>query len=212
VRAAHESQDSQRESWAPGGLSPLRIAPTSSIELTVIVACYASGMNENIQRARDFAIAAHGNQTYGSRPYAFHLDAVASILAPYGETAQIIGYLHDTIEDTSATQEQIEAIFGDFIAACVSILTDEPGPDRKSRKTLTYAKMAKVEGEYEFALVAKAADRLANIRACVADGNTSMLEKYRSEHEALRAAAFRPGSCDALWQEMDALFGAKAMG
>lgn len=162
-------------------------------------------MTDPRQLAREFAIKAHGSQRYGDRPYAFHLDAVASILEPYGATAQIIGYLHDTIEDTTATREQIEAEFGPFVATCVSILTDEPGPDRKARKVLTYAKMAAAAPEYALALTAKAADRLANIRACVAGANTVMLEKYRGEHAALRSAAFRPGACDGLWREMDAL-------
>ena len=162
-------------------------------------------MTDPRQLAREFAILAHGSQRYGARPYAFHLDAVASILEPYGATAQIIGYLHDTIEDTAATQERIAAEFGPFVAACVSILTDEPGPDRKARKVLTYAKMAATAPEYALALTVKAADRLANIRACVADSNATMLEKYRGEHAALRSAAFRPGDCDGLWQEMDAL-------
>ena len=165
-------------------------------------------MTNPVQRAREFAIQAHGSQAYGERPYSFHLDAVASILEPHGITAQIIGYLHDTIEDTSVAPEQIEAEFGPFVAGCVSILTDEPGPDRKARKVLTYAKMAAIAPEYALALTVKAADRLANIRACVADSNAAKLEKYRGEHAALRSAAFRPGDCDGLWEEMDALLSA----
>ena len=165
-------------------------------------------MTDPRQLAREFAIQAHGSQRYGDRPYAFHLDAVASILEPHGLTAQVIGYLHDTIEDTAATPEQIEAQFGPFVAGCVSILTDEPGPDRKARKVLTYAKMAASAPEYALALTVKAADRLANIRACVADSNAAKLEKYRGEHAALRSAAYRPGDCDGLWREMDALLAA----
>ncbi len=52
---------------------------------------------ENSRRARDFAIAAHGEQRYGDHPYVFHLDAVAALLAPYGVDAQTIGYLHDVV-------------------------------------------------------------------------------------------------------------------
>lgn len=40
-----------------------------------------------IQKAREFAVKAHGGQMYGSAPYAVHLDAVAEILSGYGELA-----------------------------------------------------------------------------------------------------------------------------
>jgi (p)ppGpp synthase/HD superfamily hydrolase len=58
-----------------------------------------------INKAKEFAIKHHGEQKYGDRPYSFHLDQVVSYLVPYGETAQVIGYLHDVVEDTDVTLE-----------------------------------------------------------------------------------------------------------
>jgi len=161
-------------------------------------------MHAQVADARAFAIAAHGDQTYGSHPYAYHLDAVAAILEPYGVVAQVVGYLHDTIEDTPVTRDEVEARFGAHIADCVAILTDEPGADRATRKAATYAKMARVDGDHALALIVKAADRLANVRACLADGNADKLAVYRREHPAFRAAACRPGLCDPFWRELDA--------
>jgi (p)ppGpp synthase/HD superfamily hydrolase len=157
------------------------------------------------QEARSFAIAAHAEQKYGDHPYSFHLDEVAALAAPFGEEAVVIAYLHDTVEDTGATIEEIEDRFGTAIAACVSLLTDEPGANRKERKAKTYAKLAAVQGANELALLVKAADRLANVRACIKDRRQSLWQLYKSEHVAFKAAAYRSGQCEPLWVELESL-------
>lgn len=78
-------------------------------------------MEPRTQAARDFAVKAHGDQQYGQHPYSYHLDAVAALVVPFGEDFQIVAYLHDTVEDTATTVEEIEATFGRAIAECVSI-------------------------------------------------------------------------------------------
>ena len=130
-----------------------------------------------IEKARHYAIAAHGEQKYGDKPYIHHLEAVVKILEPYGDEAKLIGYLHDVAEDTLISIKDIETEFGQFVAACVAILSDEPGANRKERKSKTYEKMLKVTGKEELALVVKAADRLANIEACISDKNMRHLVK-----------------------------------
>jgi guanosine-3',5'-bis(diphosphate) 3'-pyrophosphohydrolase len=155
------------------------------------------------EQVRSFAIKAHGEQKYGDRPYSYHLDAVAAIATPFGEEAVVIAYLHDTVEDTAVTLQEVETKFGVKVAACVALLTDEPGANRKERKQKTYAKLALVQGPNELALIVKAADRLANVRACLGDHKRSMWELYRSEHPVFRIAAYRAGLCDALWSELD---------
>lgn len=155
--------------------------------------------------ARAFAITAHGDQKYGEYPYSYHLDAVAALLVPYGEPAITIGYLHDVVEDTTVPSEKIREEFGPLVADSVKLLTDEPGLDRAARKTLTHAKLAKVTGELELALIVKAADRLANLRMGVSNQSTAKLKMYADEHPAFRKSAYRPGLCDDLWQEMDSI-------
>jgi len=155
--------------------------------------------------ARSFAVAAHGEQKYGNHPYSIHLDAVAALVEPYGEEAVVVAYLHDTVEDTGATIAEIESKFGPKVARCVDLLTDAPGANRKERKAKTYAKLVEVQGENELALLVKAADRLANVRACVKDRKLSLWQIYRSEHVTFKGSAYRSGLCDPLWLELEAL-------
>ena len=157
------------------------------------------------EAARAYAVEMHGDQKYGVHPYVHHLDAVATLLRPYGEQARVVGFLHDVVEDTEATVADVRSRFGDLVARCVALLTDAPGANRSERKAKTYAARAPVTGEEELALVVKAADRLANVRACVADGHRTLWDTYHGEHPTFRAAAFRKGQCDPLWVELDAL-------
>jgi (p)ppGpp synthase/HD superfamily hydrolase len=154
-------------------------------------------------KAREFAILNHGKQAYGAHPYSFHLDSVAKIAEPYGDTAVVISYLHDVVEDTNVSLSIIEKEFGKFVSDCVYILTDEDGEDRVERKSKTYAKMAKITGDLELALVVKACDRLANIRACIADNNYEKLAIYKAEYPICKSSVFRAGICDDIWIELE---------
>ena len=158
-----------------------------------------------LDEARSFALAAHGSQRYGDLPYSFHLDEVVALLGPYGSQAQTIGYLHDVVEDTAVTDIEIRDRFGPLVAECVSLLTDLSGASRAERKAETYARLAKVSGAAELALVVKAADRLANVRSCALDDRRGLMTVYRNEHASFRRSAYREGFCDALWLELDVL-------
>ena len=154
--------------------------------------------------ARSFAVRAHGDQRYGAHPYSHHLDAVAELARPFGDEAEAAAYLHDVKEDVEGmTLAELRGPFGEDVAEAVDLLSDPPGPTRKERKAQAYARLAATTNR--LALIVKPCDRLANMRACVADGNARLLEIYRSEHSAFRAAAYRPGLCDGIWQELDEL-------
>lgn len=154
--------------------------------------------------AREFAIEKHGNQKYGEYPYSVHLDAVAAIASEYGESAKVVAYLHDVVEDTDTTIEEIEREFGALVAGCVAILTDESGETRQERKEKTYQKMAAVTGDLELALIVKAADRLANFKACVSGNNQRLLEMYKKEQDVFKKSVYRAGLCDSIWDQIDA--------
>jgi (p)ppGpp synthase/HD superfamily hydrolase len=160
-------------------------------------------MTPVVAQARLFAVEAHGEQRYGNQPYVVHLDAVAELLTPFGEQAQVVGYLHDVVEDTPVSIDIVRLEFGEQVATCVALVTDEQGPNRRERKAKTNAKLTQVSDENSLALIVKAADRLANLRTSTGGNNDSKLEMYRGEHVAFREAVYRPGLCDDLWQEMD---------
>jgi (p)ppGpp synthase/HD superfamily hydrolase len=158
--------------------------------------------NQLVWSARTFAGHAHGDQKYGSgEPYVCHLDDVATIVEGYGTTAEVIAYLHDVVEDTSVTADDMRAEFGAFVAECVEYVTDCKGANRRERKAATNAKLREVPATHNLALVVKAADRLANLR------RGGKVDMYRREHAAFRDAVYRPGLCDAFWLEMDEILG-----
>lgn len=157
---------------------------------------------ELLHRARAFAVEAHGAQRYGDKPYVYHLDQVAGLVEFYGNDAQVIGYLHDVVEDTPVNRLEVAEVFGHFVGACVEIVTDEPGRTREERKRKTNQKMRRVSGSHELALVVKAADRLANVTACITERNDVLLERYLREQAVFRSAVYRKGLCDDIWSRL----------
>lgn len=155
---------------------------------------------------RQYAIRAHGSQKYGNEPYVVHLDEVAEIVGsePFAST---VAYLHDVLEDTEVTRNELAEAFGRDVAEAVSYVTDPGGRNRKERKAELNRRLAALDPRElpaRAALVVKAGDRLANVRRC-AEGGDSKLRMYRREHEAFRAACHRPGLCEAIWTELDEL-------
>ena len=96
--------------------------------------------------AERYASEAHQNQVrkYRPEPYLNHLRNVAFLVAQFnGDEHQIAAaWLHDTVEDTAITLQQIESLFGADIRALVEELTDVytkaayPHLNRASRKRL----------------------------------------------------------------------------
>lgn len=80
-----------------------------------------------IRRACEFAIATHRGETrLSGRPFVIHPLRVAYLLAQMNMDAATIaaGSLHDTIENTSATAEQLNSLFGQEVASLVLGVTN----------------------------------------------------------------------------------------
>ncbi len=76
--------------------------------------------------ALDFALQAQAGQLYGNWPHTVHLMQVAETVRELGFTApelQTIAYLHDILEDTAVTPQEIEARFGAMVRTVVEQLT-----------------------------------------------------------------------------------------
>ncbi len=85
-----------------------------------------------IPRALCFAAEYHGDQKdKNGQAYIWHPIRVAQGLknAGYSETHQVVGLLHDTVEDTDATLEMINELFGGAVFAGVDAMTRRPDPD-----------------------------------------------------------------------------------
>src|SRR5579884_4399641 len=81
---------------------------------------------EIIRRAYEFSLQHHEGQTRASgEPYIVHPLEVAEVLAEMklDATAIAAGLLHDAVEDTPATSQEIEASFGDQVAHIVEGVT-----------------------------------------------------------------------------------------
>lgn len=118
-------------------------------------------MNERILKARQFAIERHGNQKYGDLPYIYHLDMVYQIVldAKLDEDYQIAAYLHDVLEDTATTKEELELLFGKRVTQLVNSVTGV-GETRKEKKQSMLIKLK----DFPDGIALKMADRYANMK------------------------------------------------
>jgi len=121
-------------------------------------------------RAQQFAIACHQRidqrRKYTGQPYEVHLKQVAALVRTVSDDAEMIAaaWLHDTVEDTPTTLEDIERGFGRGVAALVGELTDVSNPgdgNRAVRKAIDRAHLARASAR---AKTVKLADLIDNCR------------------------------------------------
>jgi RelA/SpoT family (p)ppGpp synthetase len=140
-------------------------------ELVDRVRRYNPATNEDLlNRAYVYAMKAHGTQTRASGdPYFSHPLEVAAILTnlKLDDSTIAAALLHDTIEDTAATREEIETLFGRDIAALVDGLTKLKKLDLVSKQAAQAENLRKlllaIAADVRVLLV-KLADRLHNMR------------------------------------------------
>jgi GTP diphosphokinase / guanosine-3',5'-bis(diphosphate) 3'-diphosphatase len=140
-------------------------------ELVERVTAYDPQANETLlNRAYVYAMKAHGSQIRASGdPYFSHPLEVAAILTELklDDATIVAALLHDVIEDTSATNQEIEELFGSDIAGLVEGLTKIRRLDLVTREAAQAENLRKllvaVSKDIRVLLV-KLADRLHNMR------------------------------------------------
>ena len=124
-----------------------------------------------LARAADYAARQHiAQRRKGERaePYINHLTEVAALLAEATDGADVVllagGLLHDTLEDTDATYEDLEQRFGPEVAALVAEVTDDKSLPKEERKRL---QIDKTPSKSRRAKLLKIADKTSNLRSMV---------------------------------------------
>jgi guanosine-3',5'-bis(diphosphate) 3'-pyrophosphohydrolase len=151
--------------------------------------------------AASFAAHKHRDQRRKgaeASPYINHPLAVANVLANEGGvgdiTTLIAALLHDTIEDTQTTADEIAAHFGPEAAAVVLEVTDDKRLDKAERKRRQIQHAGQIS---QRAQRVKLADKICNLRDLVSSPPADWpLTRRRSYFEWARAVAdqLRPAS------------------
>src|SRR5690349_12298620 len=124
-----------------------------------------------IRRAYQFAAKAHDGQTRKSGdPYVTHPLAVAHIIAELKlDVASVCaGLLHDAVEDTSATVDQLTELFGKEIAFLVDGVTKLgklPWSTKEEQQAENFRKMLLAMAKDIRVILVKMCDRLDNMRS-----------------------------------------------
>ena len=126
--------------------------------------------------ALKFAAKAHEGQFRkdGVTPYIEHPKAVVKMLNGWGITRPRLicaAYLHDVLEDTDVTEDEIAKRFTFFVSATVKTLTREAEEDKAD-----YLK--RIAGSGVNALLIKCADRICNTLDFIRDGKADYARTY----------------------------------
>jgi len=141
---------------------------------------------QRILAAAQFAAEKHAQQRRkgaAQEPYINHLIEVARLIADSSDQLDpeliMAGLLHDTVEDTGVTKEEIAHKFGPDVASLVAEVTDDKTLPKETRKALQVKNAPKksLRGQ-----TLKLADKISNLRSILhsppADWNHERRRQY----------------------------------
>jgi (p)ppGpp synthase/HD superfamily hydrolase len=141
-------------------------------------------------KAREFATRHHAAagqvRKYTGEPYINHPAAVVELVrgVPHTEAMLAAAWLHDTVEDTTATLDEVRAEFGDEVTELVGWLTDVSRPEdgnRVARKAIDREHTAQASPE---AKTIKLADLIDNSRS-ILERDPGFARVYLAEKKLL---------------------------
>jgi GTP diphosphokinase / guanosine-3',5'-bis(diphosphate) 3'-diphosphatase len=182
-------------------------------ELLAEVAAYNPDVDRDLlERAFIFASEAHeGQQRRSGEDFILHPLGVARILAELGrdDATLAAALVHDVVEDTPATIEEVRAEFGDDVATLVegvTKLTRIQFQSREQAQAENYRKMVMAMAEDYRVILIKLADRLHNMRTIEYLGKQKQLQKARETLEVYAPLAHRLGIHTIKWELEDLAF------
>jgi (p)ppGpp synthase/HD superfamily hydrolase len=133
-----------------------------------------------------------------------HAQGVADVLrrAGYDESTQVLALLHDVVEDTARTTDDVRKAFGNPMAEMVGALTEDPSIKRYSqrKRDLRCRSIAAGSPVVDVAL----ADKIASLRnALVTDSRVS--DRKLRHYTVMLQLALSAGLAPALCKELDEL-------
>lgn len=166
-------------------------------------------------QAIHFAAEKHRNQRRKDKdasPYINHPIALAMLLVTAGGIDDVTvlqaAILHDTIEDTDTSREELVAQFGERVAHVVMELTDDKMLEKSRRKELQVEQAPNVSRE---AALVKLADKICNLRDVASSPPERWTLERRREYFdwAKRVVVALPLVSEPLLAEFDAVIAAR---
>lgn len=165
-------------------------------------------LTERFEEALAFATRAHrGQERKGSgTPYLGHVLQVAGIVLEHGgdEDQAIAALLHDVIEDTAFTRDDLAERFGGRVADIVEHCSDADGPEAKppwrARKEAYLARLRSADAD---SALVSCADKLHNARSIVTDlaaSGPTVWERFKGRRDG---SLWYYGALVAIFRDLD---------
>ena len=193
-----------------------KAGPVPEITITSLLGRVASydpeADEELIARAYSMAHAAHKGQVRKSgEPFVYHPLATADILVDLrmDSTTIAAGILHDVLEDTEITKEQLETQFGEELADIVDGVTKLkrlPAENLEEAQAESLRKMIVAMSRDVRVIIIKLADRLHNMRTLAYLKRENQLKKATETLEIYAPLAHRLGIYSVKWELEDLAF------
>ncbi len=163
------------------------------IERKHIMTVFRPHTNALRNQALQFAVMAHGNQVRKGNehiPYVFHCVDVANEVIYYSglpipelELASVIAILHDTIEDTIVTFDDVQQQFGLEIAQGVQALSKDDSIEclGESKRAQLEESLVRLKAAPLYVQAVKLADRVSNLKSFPAMWSREKVANYLEE-------------------------------